>query len=75
MPGDVASPSAFWDMMLRNGTGNTPKVPADRFNIDAYMHKNNDRPGSFGVLGGYFLNGDLGNFDPALFNITPIEAI
>lgn len=75
MPGDVASPAAFWDLMINAGTGNTPKVPANRFNIDAYMHKNNDRPGSFGVLGGYFLNGDLGDFDPALFNITPIEAM
>ncbi|ROV93464.1 hypothetical protein VPNG_09630 [Cytospora leucostoma] len=75
LPGDVASPAGFWDMIMNAGTGNTPKVPADRFNIDAYMHKNNDRPGSFGVLGGYFLNGDLGNFDPALFNITPVEAM
>lgn len=75
MPGDVASPYAFWDMIISKGTGNTSKVPANRFNIDAYMHKNNDRPGSFGVLGGYFLNGDLGDFDPALFNITPIEAM
>ncbi|KAH8890708.1 KR domain-containing protein [Thozetella sp. PMI_491] len=75
LPGDVASPSAFWDLIMSSGTGNTPKVPANRFNIDAYMHKNNDRPGSFGVLGGYFLNGDLGDFDPALFNITPIEAM
>ena len=75
MPGDIASPSAFWDMIINKGTGNTPKVPADRFNIDAYIHKNNDRPGSFGVLGGYFLKEDLGNFDPGLFNITPIEAM
>nr|ALP31864.1 polyketide synthase 36 [Diaporthe helianthi] len=75
LPGDIGSPSSFWDMMIKAGTGNTPKVPADRFNIDAYIHKNNDRPGSFGVLGGYFLNEDLGNFDPALFNITPIEAM
>ncbi|OIW31083.1 putative polyketide synthase [Coniochaeta ligniaria NRRL 30616] len=75
LPGDVASPSAFWDMLISKGTGNTPKVPADRFNIDAYIHKNNDRPGSFGVLGGYFINEDLGNFDPAFFNITPIEAM
>lgn len=61
--------------MLNKGTGNTPKVPADRFNIDAHFHKNNDRPGSFGVLGGYFLKEDLSNFDPGLFGITPIEAM
>lgn len=61
--------------MINKKTGNTPKVPPSRFNIDAHFHKNNDRPGSFGVLGGYFLDGDLNEFDPNLFNITPIEAM
>ncbi|KAI1080407.1 putative polyketide synthase [Whalleya microplaca] len=75
LPGDVSSPAQFWDMMINKATGNTPKVPASRFNIDAHFHKNNDRPGSFGVLGGYFLNDDLTNFDPGLFGITPIEAM
>lgn len=75
LPGDVASASDFWDMMINKRTGQTPKVPSSRFNIDAHYHKDNDRPGSFGVLGGYFLNGDLSDFDPGLFNITPIEAM
>lgn len=60
---------------MKKKTGNTPKVPASRFNIDAHYHKNNDRPGSFSVLGGYFLDDDLANFDPGLFGITPIEAM
>ena len=60
---------------MNKRTGNTPKVPASRFNIDAHYHKNNDRPGSFGVLGGYFLHDDLTDFDPGLFGITPIEAM
>ncbi|KAK0726009.1 KR domain-containing protein [Lasiosphaeris hirsuta] len=75
LPGDVDSPAKFWDLMMNKDTGNTPKVPASRFNIDAHMHKNNDRPGSFGVLGGYFLHDDLAQFDPAFFGITPIEAM
>ncbi|KAI9164038.1 Reducing polyketide synthase DEP5 [Paramyrothecium foliicola] len=75
LPGDVSSPAGFWDMMINKGTGNTPKVPASRFNIDAHFHKNNDRPGSFGVLGGYFLKEELSDFDPGLFGITPIEAM
>lgn len=75
LPGDVGSASDFWDMMINKKTGQTPKVPSSRFNIDAHFHKNNDRPGSFGVRGGYFLNGDLSEFDPGLFNITPIEAM
>lgn len=61
--------------MVNKETGQTPKVPASRFNIDAHYHKNNDRPGSFGVLGGYFLSDDLAAFDPGLFGITPVEAM
>ena len=75
LPGDVSSASDFWDLMINKRTGQTPKVPASRFNIDAHFHKDNDRPGSFGVLGGYFLNGELSDFDPGLFGITPIEAM
>ncbi|KAK5999099.1 Reducing polyketide synthase DEP5 [Cladobotryum mycophilum] len=75
LPGDISSASDFWDLMMRKGTGQTPKVPSSRFNIDAHFHKNNDRPGSFGVLGGYFLNGEVSDFDPGLFGITPVEAM
>ncbi|GAB1213228.1 hypothetical protein ATERTT37_002377 [Aspergillus terreus] len=75
LPGDVTSPNDFWNMMLNKGTGQTPKVPASRFNIDAHFHKNNDRPGSFGVLGGYFLNETLQEFDPSFFGLTPVEAM
>ncbi|CAN8104631.1 unnamed protein product [Discula destructiva] len=75
LPGNVKSASDFWDMMINKRSGNTPKVPSSRFNIDAHYHTNNDRPGSFGVLGGYFLTEELTGFDPGLFNITPIEAM
>ncbi|KAK8062454.1 hypothetical protein PG997_014551 [Apiospora hydei] len=75
LPGDVKSTADFWDLMMSKGTGQTPKVPSSRFNIDAHFHKNNDRPGSFGVMGGYFLNEDLADFDPGLFGMTPVEAM
>lgn len=60
---------------MNKGTGQTPKVPKSRFNIDAHFHSNNERPGSFNVPGGYFLNSSLQEFDPAFFGISPIEAI
>lgn len=63
-----------WDMLKAKGSGQTPKVPSNRFNIDAHYHKTLERPGSFNVLGGYFLDGALEDFDPSFFNITPIEA-
>nr|ART35027.1 polyketide synthase [Fusarium verticillioides] len=74
LPGGVSSPSDFWKLMMEKRSGQTPKVPASRFNIDAHLHPNNDRPGSFGVLGGYFLNETLQEFDPGFFGITPVEA-
>ncbi|TAQ89187.1 hypothetical protein B7494_g2486 [Chlorociboria aeruginascens] len=73
--GDIDSPSSFWEFLKEKKSGQTPKVPASRFNIDPYMHPNLERPGSFNVLGGYFLNGELEDFDPTFFNITPIEAM
>lgn len=75
LPGDVHSPSEFWNLMINKGTGRTPKVPSDRFNIDGHFHPNNERPGSFNVLGGYFLKEDLQDFDPSMFGISPIEAM
>ncbi|XP_014550227.1 hypothetical protein COCVIDRAFT_31971 [Bipolaris victoriae FI3] len=75
LPGNVRSASDFWDMMMSNRSGQTPKVPKSRFNIDAHIHSNNDRPGSFNMLGGYFLDETLREFDPSFFGITPIEAM
>ncbi|CAJ2500303.1 Uu.00g031560.m01.CDS01 [Anthostomella pinea] len=74
LPGGVDSDSSFWQMLGDKRTGQTPKVPASRFNIDAHYHKDLDRPGSFNVPGGYFLDGRPQDFDPSFFNITPVEA-
>ncbi|EFR04320.1 lovastatin nonaketide synthase [Nannizzia gypsea CBS 118893] len=75
LPGNIRSASDLWEMIINRKTGQTPKVPSSRFNIDAHFHKRNDRPGSFGVLGGYFLDETLQEFDPAFFGITPVEAM
>jgi acyl transferase domain-containing protein len=50
-------------------------MPSSRFNIDAHFHENNERPGSFSVMGGYFLNETLQEFDPSFFGLTPVEAM
>jgi acyl transferase domain-containing protein len=62
-------------MMISKETGQSPRVPDSRFNIDAYHHQNEDRPGSFRALGGYFLQESLQEFDPSFFGITPVEAM
>ena len=61
-------------MLLEKRSGQTPKVSKSRFNIDAHYHESPERPGSFNVAGGYFLDGQPEDFDPTFFNITPIEA-
>ncbi|KAF1978064.1 lovastatin nonaketide synthase [Bimuria novae-zelandiae CBS 107.79] len=75
LPGNVDSPSSLWKLLLEKRSGNTDKVPNTRFNIDAHFHKNNERPGSFNVRGGYFIDGPAENFDPTYFNMTPVEAM
>ncbi|GAW17215.1 hypothetical protein ANO14919_066680 [Xylariales sp. No.14919] len=74
LPGGVDSDSSFWQMLVDKRSGQTPRVPASRFNIDAHYHENLARPGSFNVAGGYFLDGCPEDFDPTFFNMTPIEA-
>lgn len=61
-------------MLVKKRSGQMDKVPETRFNVDAHYHENLERPGSFNVRGGYFLDDRLENFDPTVFGITPIEA-
>ncbi|KAL9030784.1 MAG: hypothetical protein Q9196_001134 [Gyalolechia fulgens] len=75
LPGSVDSASKLWDLLVKKGSTQTPKVPANRFNIDAHFHEDLERPGSFNVAGGYFLDGNLEDFDPTFFGITPVEAM
>ncbi|KAF7590331.1 hypothetical protein BBP40_002981 [Aspergillus hancockii] len=74
LPGGVDSSSSLWELLVNKDSVQTPRVPESRFNIDAYLHPNLERPGSFNVPGGYFLDQPIENFDPTFFNITPIEA-
>ena len=60
---------------MAKGSVQTPRVPESRFNIDAYLHSDLERPGSFNVAGGYFLDQPAENFDPSFFNMTPVEAM
>ncbi|KAI2041594.1 hypothetical protein LOZ39_001456 [Ophidiomyces ophidiicola] len=75
LPGAVDSASKLWDLLCKKGSVQTPKVPSNRFNIDAHYHPDLARPGSFNSFGGYFLDGNLEDFDPTFFNMTPVEAM
>lgn len=50
------------------------RVPANRFDIDKFLHSDKQRPGSMTTEGGYFLRDDPTLFEPQLFNIIPTEA-
>jgi len=54
---------------------NSAKVPSSRFNIESYLHPNNERPGSIPVSGGYYLEGTNQEFDATAFGISPVEAL
>ncbi|RYP25027.1 hypothetical protein DL765_000255 [Monosporascus sp. GIB2] len=72
--GSVDSPAKFWETIRDKQSVRTPKVPKNRFNINAHYHPDLSRPGSFSATGGYFLDGNLEDFDPTFFNMTPVEA-
>lgn len=60
---------------MSKGIANSARVPKSRFDIDAYLHPSNERPGSFNVSGGYFLDENPEDFDPGLFKLSPVEAM
>ncbi|KAF2202553.1 hypothetical protein GQ43DRAFT_470778 [Delitschia confertaspora ATCC 74209] len=73
LPG-ARSATEFWDL-LKDGRSAQSKVPAERFNIDAFYHPDTDRADSSNFCHGHFLSGDIGCFDAPFFSIQPNEAI
>ncbi|KAA8649458.1 putative Nonribosomal peptide synthetase [Aspergillus tanneri] len=50
------------------------KMPADRFNVDAFYHPDGTHKGSTNAKYGYFLDQDIGLFDASFFSISGKEA-
>uniref|UniRef100_A0A0B7KJD8 Uncharacterized protein n=1 Tax=Bionectria ochroleuca TaxID=29856 RepID=A0A0B7KJD8_BIOOC len=75
MPGGAHNPHDLWQLLMSRVIANTDRVPSSRFNIDAYLHQSLERPGSFNVSGGYFLDDDLQGFEPKVFSLSPVEAL
>ncbi|KAI1740420.1 lovastatin nonaketide synthase [Xylaria scruposa] len=72
-PRTATSVEKFWQLVY-NGETTSSAFPADRFNIDAFYHPDQDRPSTLPLRGGHFLEEKLGAFDAAFFSITPSEA-
>ncbi|KAK7569271.1 hypothetical protein JOL62DRAFT_495686 [Phyllosticta paracitricarpa] len=50
------------------------KMPEDRFNVDNFYHVDGANKGTTNSKWGYFLQQDIGNFDPGFFGISGAEA-
>ena len=74
MPGNVASPAEFWELLSRARTGFT-EIPKKRFNAESFYHPNPGKGGTFNPVGGNFLDVDLAAFDAPFFGLTEKEAI
>ena len=72
-PGGADTPDAYWQV-LKDGIDAVGPIPADRWSIDEYYDPDQDAPGKMYVREGAFL-GQVDQFDPQFFRISPREAI
>ncbi|KAK5637406.1 hypothetical protein RRF57_013118 [Xylaria bambusicola] len=73
LPGGISSPSDLWDFLHKKKSAQCT-VPADRYNIEGFYHKDGSRAGVMNVDGGYFLKEDVRQFDNSFFGINNLEA-
>lgn len=72
-PGGANSPEKLWEM-LSEGRSGWSKVPADRWNNDAFHQGHSESQDGFQMKGGHFIDQDVSVFDPAFFGISSHEA-
>ncbi|KOS47319.1 hypothetical protein ACN38_g1732 [Penicillium nordicum] len=72
VPG-ASSPSALWNLIEQQKDVQR-KMPENRFNVDSFYHPDGKNKGTTNARYGYFLDQDLGAFDPGFFNISGNEA-
>ena len=72
LPGGVRNTESFWDMLINKRDGRC-RVPADRYNVDAFYSAALKR-GTVKMQHGYFLEDvDLRDLDPSFFSMTKSE--
>ncbi|WP_153044937.1 type I polyketide synthase [Mycobacterium kansasii] len=71
-PGDATDPDSFWDLLIE-GRNAISRVPADRWDADAFYDPDPLAPGRMTTKWGGFVP-DVAGFDAEFFGITPREA-
>ncbi|KAI0454862.1 reducing type I polyketide synthase [Xylaria acuta] len=67
--GGVTSPEKLWDFVSK-GRSAWSRIPEERFNQSSFYHPQQDRNAASCIKGGYFLEGEVGLFDPSFFNFS-----
>ncbi|KAI0406744.1 ketoacyl-synt-domain-containing protein [Xylaria palmicola] len=73
LPGEASSLDGLWNMMKESRTAHA-RVPAERWDADAFYHPDPDRKGTLTTTHGFFLEQDIAAFDAPFFSVTPKEA-
>ncbi len=74
LPGGVGNAEEFWTL-LREGASGVIRVPADRWDADAYYSEDHTVPGTIcNREGGFLTSWQPDEFDAEFFNIAPREA-
>src|SRR3984957_8101707 len=75
LPGGVDSPAQYWQFLKDGGNG-VIRVPADRWDADAYYSDDHTRPGTIcNREGGFLTSWQPDQFDAEFFGISPREAV
>ncbi|KAI9927041.1 hypothetical protein MW887_003422 [Aspergillus wentii] len=72
-PADATNVERLWKLIVEGREG-WSRIPARRWNPDAFYHPDNTRHGTINVQGGHFLTEDVSLFDAPFFNMTSDEA-
>src|SRR6201993_864973 len=75
LPGGVDSPAQYWQFLKDGGNG-VIRVPANRWDADAYYSDDHTRPGTIcNREGGFLTSWQPDQFDAEFFGISPREAV
>ncbi|MBV8180531.1 MAG: type I polyketide synthase, partial [Mycobacterium sp.] len=75
LPGGVDTPAQYWQF-LKDGASGVVRVPADRWDADAYYSEDHTRPGTIcNREGGFLTSWQPDQFDAEFFGISPREAV